>query len=110
PLLPPSALDVALVALVVFVVLVANGRPIGAGDTRPTEHVAASLVQSFDFDLDEFPEVEPPFARQSGAHKVSIYPVLSAVLATPVFAACRTLFVLDETGSALAGKLAGALF
>jgi hypothetical protein len=110
PLLPPSALDVALVALVVFVVLVANGRPIGAGDTRPTERVAASLVQSFDFDLDEFPEVEAPFARQSGAHKVSIYPVLSAVLATPVFAACRTLFALDETGSALAGKLAAALF
>jgi hypothetical protein len=109
PLLQPSPLQVALLVGLVFAVLVANGRPIGAGDTRPTERVAASLVQSLDFDLDEFPEVEPPFARQAGAHKVSIYPVLSAVLATPVFAACRALVALDETGSALAGKLAAAL-
>src|SRR6185503_11418519 len=49
--LAPSALDIGLVALLVFAVLVANGRPIGAGDTRPTERVAASLVQSLDFDL-----------------------------------------------------------
>lgn len=109
PLLPPSPLDVAAVAALVFLVLVSNGRPIGAGDTRPTERVAASLVQSRDFDLDEFPEVEPPFARKAGTHKVSIYPVLSAVLATPVFAASLPFFALDETGSALAGKLAAAL-
>lgn len=109
PLLPPSLLDVAAVATLVFFVLIANGRPIGAGDTRPSERVAASLVQSFDLDLDEFPEVEPPFARQAGEHRVSIYPVLSALLATPVFAACAAFFALDETGSALAGKLAAAL-
>lgn len=109
PFLPPSLLDVAGVAVLVFAVLVANGRPIGAGDTRPSERVAASLVQSFDFDLDEFPEVEAPFARQAGEHRVSIYPVLSAALATPVFAACRVFFALDEAGSALAGKLAAAL-
>ena len=35
--------------------LVANGRPIGAGDTRPTERVAASLVSEGDLDLDEYP-------------------------------------------------------
>ncbi len=109
PLLPPSALDVAGVAAAVFLVLVANGRPIGAGDTRPTERVAASLVQSLDFDLDEFPELLAPFARQAGAHKVSIYPVLSALLATPVFAVCRAFFALDEAGSALAGKLAASI-
>lgn len=109
PLLPPSLLDVAFVVALVFAALIANGRPIGAGDTRPTERVAASLAQSFDFDLDEFPEVEAPFARQAGAHRVSIYPVLSAVLAAPVFAVCRAFFALDETGSALAGKLAAAL-
>jgi hypothetical protein len=39
---PPWA--AALLALVLFAALVANGRPIGAGDTRPTERVAASLV------------------------------------------------------------------
>jgi hypothetical protein len=93
-----------------FVLLVSNGRPIGAGDTRPTERVAASLVQEGDFDLDEYPEVEPPFAREEGGRRVSIYPVLSAVLAAPVFLAARAAFVLDETGTALAGKWAAALF
>ena len=93
-----------------FVLLVSNGRPIGAGDTRPTERVAASLVQEADFDLDEYPEVEPPFARTEGDRRVSIYPVLSAVLAAPLFALARVFFVLDETGTALVGKWAASLF
>ncbi len=98
----------AALAAVVFAGLVVNGRPIGAGDTRPTERAAASLVQEGDLDLDEYPEVTDPFARQEGEHRVSIYPVLSALLAAPVFAAARLLFELDETGSALAGKVAAA--
>jgi len=93
-----------------FLLLLSNGRPIGAGDTRPTERAAASLVQEGDLDLDEYPEVEPPFAREEGAHRVSIYPVLSAVLAAPVFALARAVFVLDETGTAYAGKTAASLF
>ena len=105
---PTKAFTAALGA-VLFLALIANGRPIGAGDTRPTERVAASLVQEGDFDLDEYPEVEPPFARMEGGHRLSIYPVLSAVLAAPVFAVVRQAVALDETGSALAGKLAAAL-
>lgn len=106
----PSLLTAASLALLLFLLLVANGRPIGAGDTRPTERVAASLVQHGDFDLDEYPEVAEPFARLVGPHRVSIYPVLSAVLATPVFALAGHLFALDETGTALAGKAAASLF
>ena len=106
----PSLLAALGLAGVLLVLLLSNGRPIGAGDTRPTERVAASLVQEGNFDLDEYPEVEPPFARQQGEHRVSIYPVLSAVLATSVFAAARALVVLDETGTALAGKVAASLF
>jgi hypothetical protein len=106
----PGPAAAALVALVVFAGLIANGRPIGAGDTRPTERVAASLVGEADFDLDEFPEVEDPFARAEGAHRVSIYPVASAVLAAPVFLLAQTAFALDETGTALAGKWAASLF
>lgn len=105
----PSTRATVLLALVVFVVLVINGRPIGSGDTRSTEHVAVSLVQEGDFDLDEFPEVTPPFAKTVGEHRVSVYPVLAAVLATPVFAAAAPFFALDETGSQLAGKCAAAL-
>jgi hypothetical protein len=104
PLLPALALGCALLAA-----LLANGRPIGAGDTRATERVAASLVQELDLDLDEYPEVEPPFARVVGERRFSIYPVLSAVLAAPVFALARPFFALDEAGTALAGKLAASL-
>jgi hypothetical protein len=112
PSLPigPAPGSAAAVALLLFALLVSNGRPIGAGDTRPTERVAASLVSEADFDLDEFPEVEDPFARTVGGRRVSIYPVASAVLAAPVFALAQGMFAMDETGAALAGKWAASLF
>jgi hypothetical protein len=103
-----AAVPVAL-ALILLLVFLVNGRPIGSGDTRASERVAASLVHERDFDLDEYPEVEPPFARQVGEHRVSIYPVLPSLLAAPVFALASVVFDLDETGSALAGKLAASL-
>ncbi len=110
PPVGPSPVSAVLLGLVLFVALVANGRPIGSGDARPTERVAASLVQQRRLDLDAYPDVEEPFARQVGAHRVSIYPIGSAILAAPVFAAARALFALDETGLALAGKWAASLF
>lgn len=103
-------LHAAGLVLALFVVLILNGRPIGAGDTRPTERAAASLVAEGDLDLDEYPEVTEPFAREVNGRRVSIYPVLSAVAAAPLFALAGLLFELDETGSALAGKLAASLF
>ena len=108
--LGPPAWSAGLLGLALFVVLVSNGRPIGAGDTRPTERVAASLIGEGDLYLDEYPEIEDPFARTVGARRVSIYPVLSAVLAAPVFLAAQAEFLLDETGTALAGKWAASLF
>ncbi len=106
----PVRLAVPIVlGLILVAVFLVNGRPIGAGDTRATEHVAASLVRELDFDLDEYPEVEPPFARQVADHRVSIYPVLSSMLAAPVFALGSLVFDLDETGSAVAGKVAASL-
>jgi len=112
PSLPigPPPVHALVVGLVLFAFLISNGRPIGAGDTRPTERVAASLVNELDFDLDEYPEVEAPFARTVGEHRVSIYPVASAVLAAPVFAIAQAAFGMDETGTALAGKWAASLF
>jgi hypothetical protein len=110
PPVGPSPLSAALLGFVLFIALVANGRPIGSGDARPTERVAASLVQEGNVTLDEYPDVEEPFARQMGPHRVSIYPIGSAVLAVPVFAAARAAFLLDETGLALAGKWAASLF
>jgi hypothetical protein len=115
PFHAPAAFTAAFVGVSLLAVLLANGRPIGAGDTRATEYAAASLVQQGNLDLDEYPEVTPPFARtvkgrDGSEHRVSVYPVLSAVVAAPVFALVRAAVALDETGSALAGKLAAALF
>jgi hypothetical protein len=106
----PSLVEALGLALALFFLLIANGRPIGAGDTRPTERVAASFVQQGNLDVDEYADVEPPFVRQEGEHKVSIYPVFPALLASPVFALAQLFFALDETGMAFAGKLAAALF
>lgn len=105
---PPLATVLGLMALV-FLALVCNGRPIDSGDTRANERVARSLVEERNFDLDEAPEVEPPFARSVEGRRYSIYPVLPPLLASPVFAAARLGFALDETGCALAGKLAASL-
>jgi hypothetical protein len=110
PLVEPSLKTATSLGVCLALLLLVNGRPIGAGDTRPTERVAASLVEGGRLDLDDHPEVEPPFAQQVGEHRVSIYPVLSAILAAPVFALARLLFALDETGTALAGKVAASLF
>ena len=106
----PGPLEAVLLGLAVFVLLLLNGRPIGAGDTRANEYTAASLAQEGDFDLDEYPEVEEPFARTVGDRRVSIYAPLSPVLAAPVFLAARAAFALDENGTAIAGKVAAALF
>jgi len=110
PPIGPSPLSAVLLAVVLFVLLVSNGRPIGSADARPTERVAATLVQHGRLDLDDYPDVEEPFARTVGDHRVSIYPVASAVLAAPVFALAGAAFALDETGLALAGKWAASLF
>ena len=110
PPVGPSPVSAAALGLVLFVALIANGRPIGSGDARPTERVAASLAQEGNLDLDEYPDVEEPFAHQVGPHRVSIYPIGSAVFAVPVFALARAVFALDETGLALAGKWAASLF
>jgi hypothetical protein len=108
--LRPGLLVASSLGLLVFALLLSNGRPIDAGDTRPTERVAKSLVERFRLDLDDQPDVAPPFSRSAGGHRVSIYPVLSAVMAAPVFALGRLLFALDEVGLAFCGKLAASAF
>src|SRR4029077_553119 len=75
PRVGPSAISAILLGLALLAVLVSHRRQIGAADARPTERVAASLVQQGNLDLDEYPDVEEPFARQKGNHRVSVYPV-----------------------------------
>jgi hypothetical protein len=110
PALEPSWLTAAAVGLLVLALLLSNGRPIWSGDTRVNDRVAASLVSEGNFDLDEYPDVQPPFVKEVGGRRVSIYPTLSPLLAAPVFALARLAFPLDEAGLELAGKLAASLF
>jgi hypothetical protein len=98
----------AALAAVLFVALLANGRPIGAGDTAAMEHLAASLAGDGDVFLDEFPEVVDPFGRTVNGRRVSIYPPLSAFLAAPAFALAGSFFRLDGAGGALVGKACAA--
>ena len=67
----PTVAEGLLLGVAVSVLLLVNGRPIGAGDTRANEYVAASLVEEGDLDLDEHPHVEPPFTRTALGHRVS---------------------------------------
>lgn len=83
-----------------FIVYNANLRPISSADTFPTRYLPISILKEADFDLDEFPfllkqEYRFPGADSSGlpyylqrrrGHLLSPYPVMPAILATPVYA------------------------
>ncbi len=104
-------MSAVFLGITLFVLLMLNGRAIESGDTRALARTAASLVQELDFDLDEYPDAEFPFAREGEAgRKFSIYPPLPAVMAAPVFLVARSFFALDEDGVAFAGKVASSSF
>jgi Dolichyl-phosphate-mannose-protein mannosyltransferase len=66
-----------------------NGTTAWAGDTFPARYLPLSLLQEFDFDLDEFPflyEPQMPYFLQSiNGRIISAYPPWPAVLALPVY-------------------------
>ena len=90
-----------------FIVLLANGRAIGSGDTNAMERTTGSLVERGSVALPEDGSNDP-FTRAVPGGSVSIYPVLPAVVATPFFFACRLLFGLGPAGLQVAGKLTAA--
>ena len=90
--------------------LVANGRPIGAGDTRPPSAWRPASSRKATSTSTSTPRSRSRSRARSGATGSRSTRSLSAVLAAPVFAAARALFALDETGLALAGKWAASLF
>ena len=99
----------ALLAFVLtFVVLVANFRAIGSGDTNAMEQTAAALAQHGSFVV-ENGEPHDPFTRAAPGGRVSIYPPLSAILAAPLFWLFGLLFDLNLNGLQVAGKLSAAL-
>lgn len=92
-----TALRLALAAFVVYNI---NLRPVSSADTFPTRYLPISILTEFDLDLDEFPfliKAEHPFPGAENAglpyylqrrrgHLLSAYPVMPAILATPVYA------------------------
>lgn len=90
-----------------FMVLVANGRAIGSGDTRAMERTAESLIERGSVVLPE-DGTSDPFTRAVPGGRVSIYPALPAVLAAPLFFVCRLFFNLGPAGLQVAGKLSAA--
>ena len=87
-------------ALVAFVVYNVNLRPISSADTFPTRYLPISILIEHNFDLDEFPFLVtkdyawpgagdsdlPYYLQRRRGHLMSTYPVMAAVLATPVYA------------------------
>lgn len=105
-----SARRTALTAFALtLVVLLANGRAIGSGDTNAVERTATALVEEGTVVLpDPGAAAVDPFTRLTPQGRVSIYPALPAALATPIFYAFRVFFDLDFFGTQIAGKLAAA--
>ena len=103
-----AAKQVALAAFVLSsIVLLANGRAIGSGDTNAMERTAGALIERGTVVLPEDGAADP-FTRSAPGGRVSIYPVLPAVLAAPVFFVCRLFFDLNPAGLQVAGKLSAA--
>lgn len=105
---PARASRTPLLAFAItFVMLLANGRAIGSGDTTAMERTAGSLTEHGTVVLPDDGAADP-FTRAAPGGRVSIYPALPALLAAPFFLACRLLFDLNPAGLQAAGKLAAA--
>jgi len=79
-----------LLFLSVVLIYSLNGRTFDTSDAIPARYLPLSLIQEFDFDLDEFPflynDVEDPyFLRRVNDRLVSAYPPWAGVLALPVY-------------------------
>jgi hypothetical protein len=93
---------------IVFGLLIANGRAIGSGDTNATERTAAAIVERGSFLLADASEGDL-FSRAVEGGRISIYPPLTALLASPVFAVFSVPFDFTPTGIQVAGKISAAL-
>jgi hypothetical protein len=92
-----------------FLVLIANGRAIGSGDTNAMERTAAALVERGSVVLQD-QGTPDPFTLAVPGGRVSIYPVLPALLSAPLFFVFRVFFDLNFAGLQIAGKLSAAFF
>lgn len=105
---PAGASRVAPIAFALtFLLLLANGRAIGSGDTNAMERTAAALVERGTVVLPEDGTADP-FTRPVSGGRVSIYPVLPALVAAPFFFLWSLFFDLNPAGLQAAGKITAA--
>ena len=98
----------ALLAFAVsFGVLVANGRAIGSGDSNAVELTAAALVEHTTFVLTDRADGDP-FTRAVSGGRISVYPPLTALIATPFFVIFGWFFDLNGASVQIVGKLTAA--
>lgn len=94
--------------LICLVILLANGRAIGSGDTSAVERTAFALAERGTVVL-KADEAADPFTRPIDGGRISIYSPLPALLAAPVFLGFNLFFDLTPAGIQIAGKLSAAL-
>jgi hypothetical protein len=99
---------VLLVFFASFLALIANGRAIGSGDTNAMERTTGALLEHGSVVVPDG-DASDPFTRPVSGGRLSIYPVLPALLAAPVFLVCNLFFDLNPAGLQAAGKLSAAL-
>lgn len=105
---PVGSSRVALLAFALtFGILLANGRAIGSGDTNAMERTAGSLIERGTVVLPDDGTADP-FTRAVPSGRVSIYPIVPALLAAPFFFVCRLFFELNPAGLQVAGKVTAA--
>jgi hypothetical protein len=81
----------------------------GAGDARERARGRPGLVEERDFDLDEHPSGAAVRGGSGRASRLDLPGAVVAAGGAGVRAVSRLSFALDETGAALAGKLAASL-
>lgn len=111
------------IVLAAFFVYNANLRSITSFDTNPTRYLPISILTEFDLDLDEFAFLHeypkpwlqahpdfadsltagapPYFVQQVRGHYMSSYPVMPAILATPVYALPVLLGLTEGSASGI---------
>lgn len=98
--------------LIAFVVYNINLRSVTSLDTYPTRFLPISIINEFNLDLDEFPFMHkrPAWAGEADLpgyyvtftrnHYVSSYPVMPAILSTPIYALPVWLGLTDGSTTA----------
>ena len=101
-----------------FVVYQLNFRSISSADTFPNRYLPISILTEFDLDLDEFPFLAkeeyayspsgaapsiPYYLQKKRGHYMSTYPVMPAILATPIYVIPVLLGLTRDTAVPLTG-------